>query len=80
MTLQAAEELASNHVLKGHSFSCAAKSLYFSYPERALAREGSAFRTFSATSLVVPQTIEKMSDFSPCGLLDVLQCTFPQPL
>jgi len=43
-----------DYVLKGHSFSCAVQALYFCHAERASAREGSAFLTFSAASSVVP--------------------------
>src|SRR5271165_2443842 len=53
-TSQLAEKLASDDVLKGHSFSCAAQALYSCHPERALAREGSAFLTFSAAYSAVP--------------------------
>src|SRR5215471_419533 len=45
-TLQVAKKLAKGDVLKGHSFSCAVQALYSCHPERALAREGSAFAIF----------------------------------
>jgi len=45
---QAAEKLTLNGALKGRSFSCAVQAFYFCHPERALAREGSPFLTFSA--------------------------------
>ena len=60
-TSQLAEKLASDDVLKGHSFSCAAQALYFCHPERALAREGSAFLTFSAAYSVVPPSLRSCS-------------------
>jgi len=47
--------LSSRDVLKGHGFSRAEQVLSLCHSERALAREESAFPTFSATSSVVPQ-------------------------
>ena len=57
-----AEKFSSGDVLKGHGFSRAVQVLYFCHPERALAREGSAFQAFSATSLAVPFRIKERED------------------
>jgi hypothetical protein len=43
LTQQAAEKSKRAVVLKGRGFSRAVMALYFQYPERASAREGSAF-------------------------------------
>jgi hypothetical protein len=56
--------------LKGHGFSRAVQVVYFCHPERTLVREGSAFPTFSATSLVVPNSrlyLNQGAGFSPAA-------------
>jgi zinc protease len=53
--LKTTEELGFGRFVSGHDFSRAVKSFIFCQPERALAREGSAFRTSSAATLAVPE-------------------------
>jgi hypothetical protein len=46
--------------LKGHGFSRAAKAFIFCHHERALAREGSAFPTFSAACWCFQETPSRL--------------------
>src|SRR5271157_3926130 len=45
-------KVASDGVLKGHSFSCAAHALCFCHSERTLVREESAFVRISEAAIV----------------------------
>jgi len=73
MTLQAAEKVQLVQVLKGRGFSRAVQVLYLCHSERASACEESAFSTFLAPSLVVPQQVAMREGFSPCGSIGVIR-------
>src|SRR5208337_850524 len=73
MASELADEVGFDLVLKGHSFSRAAKVRYFCHHEEAVASEGSAFPTFSAAcsapegtrstpSLQVPQLYKILAE------------------
>ena len=48
--------------MKGHSFSCAAETLYFCHSERTLVREEPAYESFSATCWIRTTSLNSVAD------------------